>query len=179
MIEQIKTRRSIRNYNDKLVEDDKIMELLESARLAPSGSNTQPWDFIIVKSKEMKEKVADVCHHQKWMSDAAVQIVCTADICARLQEGVGEPLEEDSPQFELKQSIRDTAIAAEHIVLEATELGLASCWVAWFVQDDIRPVLNIPSDKYVVCVITIGYTDEVPNPRPRKSIEQILHYEKW
>ena len=179
MIEPIISRRSIRSYNGKSVDDDKITELIESARLAPSGSNTQPWHFIIAKSKSMREKIADVCHNQQWMCGAPVHIVCVADISARLDGKICEPLEEGSSQFELKQSIRDTAIAAEHIVLEATDLGLASCWVAWFVQDDIRPVLDIPSDKFVVCVITIGYTDEAPKPRPRKQTEEIVHFEKW
>lgn len=88
-------------------------------------------------------------------------------------------VDEYSSQEEVKQVVRDTAIAAEHIVLEAQNLGLGTCWIAWFTQKDIRPVLNIPEDKYVLCVITIGYADEEPQPRPRKRLEDIVHYEKW
>jgi nitroreductase len=67
----------------------------------------------------------------------------------------------------------------EHLVLCAENLGLGTCWVAWFTQDEIRPILNIPSDKYVVGIITLGYSDESPDARPRKSLEDIIHYENW
>ncbi len=79
----------------------------------------------------------------------------------------------------MKQIIRDTAIAIEHIALQAVELGLGTCWVAWYTQEEFRPVLNIPEDKYVVCVLTVGYPDEAPNPRPRKSLKEIVHHEQW
>ncbi|WP_010291851.1 nitroreductase family protein [Clostridium senegalense] len=179
MIKEIKTRRSIRNYSNKLVENEKIIQLIESARLAPSGSNTQPWNFIIVKSELVKQKIAQVAHKQKWMLSAPVFIVCVADIRCRIKENVDVILNENSPQEELKQIIRDTSISVEHILLEAESLGLGSCWVAWFIQDEIRQVLNIPNDKYVVGIITIGYANETPEARPRKTIKEIIHYETW
>lgn len=178
-MKQIEMRISIRNYIDKPVEDEKIIKLLESARLAPSGSNTQPWHFIIVKSESMKEKLVEVCHDQKWMLSAQAFIVCVADIRCRIKEHMDIFLKEDSPQQELKQIIRDTSIAIEHIVLEATNLGLGTCWVGWFDQEKIRPVLNIPSDKYVVSILTLGYTNEVPKAKPRKNLEETVHYENW
>lgn len=179
MIKEIKTRRSIRNYSNKLVEDEKIIQLIESARLAPSGSNTQPWNFIIVKSELIKQKLAQVSHKQKWMLSAPVFIVCVADIRCRIKENIDVVLNENSPQEELKQIIRDTSISVEHILLEAESLGLGSCWVAWFTQDEIRPILNIPNDKYVVGIITLGYANETPEARQRKTIEEIIHYETW
>lgn len=179
MIKEIRTRRSIRKYLNKPVEDEKILQLIESARIAPSGSNTQPWNFIVVKSDEMREKLAKASHYQKWMKAAPVFIVCVADIRSRIKEAVNLELDENSPHPELKLIIRDTTIAIEHIVLEAESLGLGTCWVAWFTQEDIRPILDIPSDKYVVGIITVGYPDETPNPRPRKAFEEIIHYEKW
>jgi nitroreductase len=179
MMEQIKMRRSIRKYLDKSIEDEKIIQLIESARLAPSGSNTQPWHFIIVKSELAKQKLAEVSHNQKWMLSAPVFIVCVADIRSRINDDIHLTLDENSPQEEVKQIIRDTSIAIEHILLEAKNLDLGTCWVAWFTQKEIRPILNIPSDKYVVGVITVGYTDEKPTPRPRKELEKIIHYENW
>ncbi|GAA0076666.1 nitroreductase family protein [Clostridium sp. CTA-5] len=180
MIKEIEMRRSIRKYIDKLVEDEKIIKLLESARLAPSGSNTQPWHFIIVKSESNKQKLAKVAHNQKWMLSAPVFIVCVGDIRCRMSEDAGNlSLNENSPQEELKQIIRDTSISMEHILLEANNLGLGTCWVAWFTQEEIRPILNIPNDKYVVGIITLGYADEEPKPRPRKNLEEIIHYETW
>ena len=179
MLKQFETRRSIRKYSDKPVEDEKVIQLLEGARLAPSGDNTQPWHFIVVKSEESRQKLAKASHNQKWMLTAPVFIVCAADICCRVKEDIEISLDEDSSQKELKQIIRDTSIAVEHIVLEADNQGLSTCWVAWFTQKEIRPILNIPSDKYVVCILTLGYADEAPKARPRKKLEEIVHYENW
>jgi len=179
MINEIRTRRSIRKYKEKSVGDEIVMELLESARLAPSGSNTQPWHFIVVRSEAMRRQLAQAAHDQKWMASAPVHIVCVADVRCRIGESEPVLLDETSPLIEAKQIIRDTSIAVEHIVLEAESLGLGTCWVAWFEQKDIRPVLNIPSDKYVLCILTVGYPDEKPAARPRRKLEDIVHYESW
>lgn len=180
MLDEIISRRSIRKYIDKKsVEEEKIIELIESARLAPSGSNTQPWHFIVVKSAITRERLAEVSHNQKWMMSAPVFIVCVADIRSRINENVELTLNENSPCQELKQIIRDTSIAIEHLVLCAVKLGLGTCYVAWFTQEEIRPILNIPSDKYVVSIITLGYPDESPKARPRKNLKEIVHYENW
>ncbi|MCB2341507.1 nitroreductase family protein [Clostridium estertheticum] len=179
MIKEIKMRRSIRKYSNKQVEDDKIIDLLESARLAPSGSNTQPWHFIVVKSELSREKLSKVAHNQKWMITAPVFIVCVADIRCRIDEDVDILLDEESPQGELKQIIRDTSISIGYMLLEAEQLGLGSCWVAWFIQEEIRIILNIPTDKYVVGIVTLGYANEKPRARPRKKLEEIIHCENW
>lgn len=175
----METRRSIRKYQNRKVEKEKIVQILESARLAPSGSNTQPWTFIIVESEDTREKLSIADHHQKWMMTAPVFIVCVADIRCRISSDIQVRLDESSPEPELKQIIRDTAIAMEHILLEAENLGLATCWTAWFEQDAVRPILNIPDDKYVCGIITVGYGDEAPKHRSRKTIEEIVRYEKW
>src|SRR5574344_590234 len=98
-------------------------------------------------------------------------IVCVADIKCRVKETENINLNEETSIFELKQIIRDTAISIEHLVIEATEQGLGTCWVAWYEQKKIRPLLGIPNDKFVVGVKTIGYTDERTKQRPRKNIE--------
>lgn len=178
MIQEIESRRSVRSYSERAVDDKLIEALLESARLAPSGSNTQPWHFIVIQSQEMKEKVTAADHNQSWMLQAPVFIACVADIRCRIKEGE-IILDENSPLEELKQIIRDTSIAAEHIVLQAESLGLSTCWTGWYSQEDMRAALGVPSDKYVVCVITVGYSESAPKPTPRKSMKEILHYEKW
>jgi len=179
MIKEFKTRRSIRKYMNKPVEDEKIKELIESARLAPSGNNTQPWNFIIVKSDSGRQKLTVASNNQDWMLSAPVFIVAVADIRCRVDNNTSVWLDENSPQKELKQIIRDTAISIEHILLEADSVGLGTCWVGDFTQEKIRPLLNIPDDKYVVGIVTVGYADEAPNPRPRKKLEDIIHYENW
>ena len=179
MLKEIENRRSIRKYYCKDVEDEKLMQVLESARLAPSGSNTQPWNYIIIKSSETKAKIVSVDHNQKWMMTAPIFIVCVADICCRINLKQDIYLDEESSEPELKQIIRDTAISIEHILLEAENLGLGTCWTGWFEQKDIRPILNIPNDKYVCGIVTIGYGDENPKQRSRRNLEDIIKYEKW
>lgn len=178
-MKEIENRRSTRKYTNKKVEKEKLIQLLESARLAPSGSNTQPWVFIVVESEDTKEKLAVADHNQLWMMTAPLYIVCVADIRSRIPAEIQVSLNENSQEPELKQIIRDTAIAIGHLLLEAEHLGLATCWTAWFNQDDIRPILNIPEDQYVCGIVTVGYGDETPNQRPRKRLEDIVKYEKW
>ncbi len=178
-MEEIKRRRSVRDYLNKAVEAEKLLQVLESGRLAPSGSNTQPWHFIIVKSEESKKKLAQVSHEQKWMLSAPLFIVCVADIRARIKEEAAIAVDESSAAEEVKQIIRDTSIAMTQMMLEADHLGLATCWVAWFTQQEIRPILQIPADKYVVGILTLGYGAENPAARPRKELEEIVHQENW
>lgn len=123
MMKSIEARRSIRKYLDKPVEEEKIMQLIESARLAPSGHNYQPWHFIIVQSEENKKEIAEVSHKQKWMCSAPAYIVCVADICSVKDYDEEIYLDENSPQGALKRIIRDTAIAIEHIISYETWKG--------------------------------------------------------
>jgi len=178
MIKEILTRKSTRKYKDTPVSDEQIMKIIESARLAPSGSNTQPWNFIIIRSKKTREKLATASGGQMWMTTAPVYIVCVADIRCRVKEGEVH-LDEWSDLRELKAVIRDTSIAITHLLLGAEHIKLASCWVAMFVQEDIRPILGIPEDKYVMGIVTIGYSDEERRPTPRNEIESMVRYEKW
>jgi nitroreductase len=176
---EIEKRRSIRKYQDRKIEDEKIAALIESARLAPSGSNTQPWQFILIDDKSVIGAVADAAHNQQWIRTAPLLIACVADIQGRIPDGGNMHLQEDTPVFALKQIIRDTTIAAEHIVLEAVHQGLGTCWVCWFTENEMRPVLGIPEDKFLVTILAAGYPDENPAPRPRKKTEEIIHRNRW
>ena len=179
MINEIRSRKSIRKFNDKVIEDEKMVQLIEAAGLAPSGKNTQPWRFIIVKSQEIKEEIAKVNRQQMWMKEAFAHIVCVADIRCRIKEEKDISLDENNNLFELKQTIRDTSIAVSYLLLEAESLGLSTCWTAWFKQQDIRAVLGIPKDKFVVGVVALGYSETVRKPTPRKAVKDILRYERW
>ena len=177
--EAIESRRSIRRYTSERVWGSQVEAVLEAARLAPSGSNTQPWRFIVIRSDSQREAVAKVSHDQKWMMGAPVFIACVGAISSRIPDYDGPPLDELSDLPELKQVIRDTSIAVEHLVLRATELGLGTCWVAWFTQDEIRPVLGVPDDNYVLAVITLGHPAQEPKSRSRHALEDIVFQEQW
>ena len=178
-MKEIEDRRSIRKYKQTAIADENIEQILESGRLAPSGDNTQPWKFVIVKNEKTKELIAEASHKQKWMINAPVFIVCIADIRAQVNSSEEIFVDEETGMFELKQVIRDTSIAVEHMILEATRLGIGTCWIGWYKQSEIRKVLGVPSDKFVLGIITLGYADENPKQRSRKIIEEIVFYESW
>jgi nitroreductase len=179
MHEIVASRRSIRKYTDEPVDEATVDALLESARLAPSGNNTQPWHFIVVRDPAIRKALATASHDQQWMLTAPVFIACVADIRARITGDAPLQIDELSPRFEVKQIIRDTSIAIEHIVLEAADRGLGTCWIAWFGQQEIRPILGIPSDKFLVAILTVGHPAEEPKPKSRKRLDQIVHRERW
>lgn len=179
MIEAIKHRRSIRKFENKPIEDEKLNKILEAARLAPSGSNQQPWFFIIVKDDIVKQELAVATNNQMWIALAPLVIVAVADLAARGEGFAGMYIDEDSGLFDVKLTVRDTAIAVTHLLLEVDNQGLGACWCGAFKQKDIRPVLGIPGDKYVLAVIPVGYPAEEPKVKPRKAMEEIIKYERW
>lgn len=179
MLDIIAGRRSIRKFKDIPVSEDLLMKILDSGRLAPSDTNTQPWHFIVVQTPEMRARLATVSHDQQWMCAAPVFIVCVADLLRSESEDRPPRIDEQTPGIAPKQIILDTAIAAQTMVLAAESQGLGTCWVSWFVQDEIRPVLGLPDDKYVVAILTLGYPDQKPNPRPRRPLEDVVRRERW
>jgi len=179
MLKPIVDRRSVRKYTNEPVPQATVEQILEAARLAPSSNNTQPWRFIVVRSPEQRRLIAGTSHGQEWMNTAPVHIVCLGDIRCRIPDYAGPPLDESSALPELKKVIRDVAIAVEHMVLEATSLGLGTCWVAWFTQPGIRAALGIPGDQYVVAILTVGHAAEAPDARARRAMAEIVHTERW
>jgi len=163
----IKTRRSIRGYIDKPVEDEKLNAVLEAGRLAPSARNLQEWKYVVVKDKYLREKLVDAANGQHFIGQAPVVIVA----CATKTDHV-------MPCGELSYPI-DLAISIDHITLEATEQGLGTCWIGAFKQDEVKKLLGIPENVRVVVLLPMGYPDSTPAPRPRKNIDEIVSYDKW
>ena len=167
IFEAIKKRRSIRKYKDKEVEEEKILKILESARLAPSAKNLQEWRFIVVRDKEKRKKLSEAARNQKFVEEAPVVIVCCAETdeyrmtCGQLSYPI------------------DVAIAVEHMVLTAVEEGLGTCWIGAFYEDKVKEILNIPEEIKVVELLTLGYPDEEPPSRSRLSLEDIVKWENW
>ena len=179
LIPSIVHRRSIRKYTDQPVEEDKLMAVLEAARLAPSGNNSQPWYFIVITDPEVKAAVIEADHAQAWMRSAPVLIACVADAGVRLKDDPDLHIDEDSSQFQVKQIVRDTAIATTHILLQADALGLGTCWTGFYNQQDMRAALHLPTDKFVVGIITLGYPAEDPPQRSRRALEDMVRFQLW
>ena len=162
----VRTRRSIRKYKPHTIPEDKLANILEAARLAPSGGNRQPWKFIIISDKEMKVKIAEACSNQSWMADASVIIV-----------GCWLP----RPGREDISSARNVTIAMEHIVLAAVNEGLGTCWIGASREraKALRSLLNIPPEVGINASITIGYAAAPPRQKTTKKIEEIVCYESY
>lgn len=165
--EAIKTRRSVRAYQDKPVPEDALNRILEAARLAPSASNRQDWKFIVVKDPETRKAIATAARNQQFIAEAPVVIVAVSLNPDRIMS------------CEVPAYAVDLAIAVDHITLAATAEGLGTCWIGAFSQDEMKKILNVP-DKYKIVTLTpLGYPADSPRPKVRKSLEEIVCYEKF
>ena len=165
--EVIKKRRSVRDYLGRIVEDEKLSEVLEAGRLAPSASNRQEWRYIVVKEESTRKKIAEAANNQTFIAKAPVVIVCCADT--------------DGHTMKCGQKCYpiDCAISIDHMTLRAVDLGLATCWIGAFSADKIKKILNIPENIVVFEILSLGYPAKSGAPTPRKSLKEIIHYEKW
>jgi len=160
VFDTIKDRRSIRTYKGERIPKDKLEKLLETARLAPSAANRQNWKFIVVENEQIKNQLVTACNNQAFVGT-------TSHIIA----GIGDPAQ--------KWHQVDLAIALEHIVLEAVELGLGTCWIGAFNEEEVKKILKIPQDRKVVGLLTVGIPAESPAARPRKALEEIVAYNEY
>ncbi len=166
VLEAIRKRYSCRHYKNTPVEEKKLTQVLEAARLAPSAHNAQDWKFVVVKNKETKRKLGEAAG-QFFISQAPVIIVAVAlDSEHILSSGV--------PAYAL-----DLAIAVDHITLVATSLGLATCWIGAFDQEEVKKILAISSQYKVVALLPLGYPADQPGSKSRKSLKEIISWEKF
>ena len=166
LMESIRKRYSCRSYQDKPVEQDKLDEILEAARLAPSAKNMQDWRFIVVADKQTRHKLAMAAGEQMFIEKAgAIIVACsTSDYVMRCGQKIA-PI--------------DVAIALEHIALQAAQMNLATCWIGSFYPEKVKAILDIPADVEVVELMAVGYPADEPKQPKRHSIDQIRCYEKW
>jgi SagB-type dehydrogenase family enzyme len=148
-----------------------VDRLIDAARWAPSAGNIQPWEFIIVRKPETKRKLAEAALEQTFIEEAPVVIVVCADE-NRSSQGYGT-------RGKTLYCLQDTAAATQNIHLAAYALGLGTCWVGAFREDEAKKILNIPSGVRPVAIIPVGYPAEKPQPRNRRPINQITHYESF
>ena len=167
-MEAIKKRYSVRSYQDCAVEKEKLDSILEAARLAPSANNKQEWRFIVVRDKDIRQRLMQVAKDQAFVGQAPVVIAC----CAKTDSHVMTCGQQCYPI--------DVAIAIEHMALKATDEGLGTCWVGAFYEDKVKEILDIPQDIRVVQLLTLGYPVKLkPSPKDRLRLKEIVMYDGW
>jgi nitroreductase len=167
----IRDRRSIRKYKDTPVEQDKIEQVLDAARLAPSWKNLQCWRFLVLTDPARKEVLLSAFAEDNPGRKAFLQAPVALVVCA-------DPAESDVSHG-IDYFVADTAIAFEHICLVAHALGLGTCWMGLFDEEDMKSRLNIPENMRIVGVTPLGYPDQEPKPRPRKELAEIVFFNTW
>ena len=199
LLKAIQSRRSIRKFKSDEVPDAVIRELLDAARLAPSGSNLQATRFVVIKSPVERMKLKE-CTPLSFVAHAPVIIACCIDREAmgntlvryrelmEAQAFAGTPLDDDPALLEAaakRQSSMDqatvkayltlnAAIAIEHIVLRAVDLGLGSCWIMMFNSAKTKRMLELDDRYDVVALLPVGYPDQSPAARPRLPLEELI-----
>ena len=180
--EAIKTRRSVRRFQDKPVEDEKLNALLESVRMSPSWANFQCWRFIVVKDRTSREKISELTYVEsffaplgykanpakKGLAEAPVIIVACADPS---KSGV---------LWDQHYYMTDIGIAAQTLMLSARALGLGTVFVGVFDEPKLRDLLGVPAYIRIVGLFPLGYPLEEKKDGPsRKPLSEIVSYEKW
>lgn len=182
VFEAIRTRRSIRRFLDKHVEEEKLQTILEAIRMSPSWANFQCWRFIVVRDQATREKISGLSYvesffaplgykanpSKKGLAEAPVVIVACADPS---QSGV---------LWDQHYYMTDVGIAAQNLMLAACALELGSVFVGVFDEEKLRNLLNIPSNIRIVGLFPIGYPKEEKKEGPqRKPLNEIVFYEQW
>ena len=167
VLECIKSRRSVRSFKRHEVEEEKLRQVLDAGRLAPSARNEQDWKFLVVRDESLRRQLVEAAHGQGFVGEAPVVIVA----CATQTEHImacGHP-----------SHLVDVAIAIDHMALAARELGLGTCWIGAFNQEAVKKILGIPDSAAVVELLPLGYPTSWPGARPRKPIEEVVSYDGW
>ncbi len=163
--ELVRDRYSVRSFHDHPVEEKKLRKVLETARLAPSACNFQPWVFIVVKKNRKKLKPG---YDKDWFLSAPVVIV----VCCDRQKAW---IRSDGKKY----GDVDVAIAMDHLSLQAAELGLGTCWVGAFNEEKVREALNLPFHLEPVIMTPLGYPNQQPREKSRRSFEEVVKWEKF
>ena len=169
--EVIRTRRSIRSYKPDPIPEEDLNRVLEAVRIAPSGSNRQPWKFIIVKDEELKRRLVPACGDQRFIAEAPVVIVAC-----------GYNIHYDRGGYMRDMSMLvDVSIAFTHLILAARAEGLGTCWIGAFDNEEVKKILDIPEDVNVVAITPLGYPKDegFTDPGTRKVLTEITSADRF
>lgn len=177
-LELAKKRQSTRAFDtERSVPRAAIERIIESARLAPSACNAQPWHFIVVDEPELKNKVADAASARllgmnHFTKQAPVHIIVVEEK-VNFSSGIGGMIKDKHFAYV------DIGIAAAHICLAAEAEGLGSCILGWFNESKVKKLLNIPDSKRAILDIVIGYPAQELRPKKRKPTEEVVTYNTY
>ncbi len=163
----IKSRYSVRAYKPDPVADDKLQQVLEAARLAPTAANQQPFQFLVIHTAGREAELLRV-YNRAWFIQAPL-VLCACTIPAQ-----GWVRMDGKPYADV-----DVAIAMDHLILAATALGLGTCWIAAFDPAAAREVLGLPDEVEPIAFTPLGYPADNPTQKRRKSLSALVRYERW
>ena len=170
----VAARRSIRAFKDRPVEREKLELCLETARLAPSACNAQPWKFVVADDPVLKKRLAAAAFAGRYSmnrhAEAAPVLVAVVSQRGSALAWVGNQVQ--GTVFRLV----DIGISCEHFVLQAHELGLGTCWLGWFDAKAAARLLGVPKGHRVEMLLSVGYPAEEPGPRPRRSLAEMSSF---
>jgi nitroreductase len=170
-LEIAKKRYSCRKYRNEKVEEEKIEQLLEAARIAPSAKNLQPWHFVVIQDPQHLQEIKS-CYYSEWINSAPMIIVACGDHKGAWYRADGK-----------NHADIDIAIAVDHLTLAAADMGLATCWVCKFDVIKCANILQLPEGVEPITMIPVGYPlDQVDTERykfKRRKLQDIVHKEKF
>ncbi|MFN2219344.1 MAG: nitroreductase family protein [Anaerolineae bacterium] len=165
--ELIEARYSVRAYKPDPVEDGKLQQVLEAARLAPTAVNRQPFQLIVIHTKGREEELNRIYGRDWFVQPPLVICIC------------GVPALAWSRMDGMNYYAVDVTIAMDHLILAATELGLGTCWIGAFDPDAAREVLGLPDTVEPIAFTPLGYPADEPRQKKRKPLSELVRYENW
>ena len=165
--ELVKKRYSVRAYKSDPVEENKLHQVLEAARLAPTAANRQPFQIVVVHTAGRETELGRL-YGREWFVQAPL-IICACGMPAKSW------VRSDGKNY----NDVDVAIAMDHLVLAAANLGLGTCWIAAFDPAAVREVLGLHDDVEPIALTPLGYPADEPSPKKRKALSELVRYEHW
>jgi nitroreductase len=161
-LDLVKKRYSVRKYKSTPVEKEKLDFVLEAARLAPTAANKQPIKLFVIRTKDHEKELSGVYNKAAFITAPIVILACTNPSTAWKRQ--------DGKDY----SDIDLAIALDHLILAATEVGLGTCWIGKFNPLLVKKTFNLPADLEPIMLVTVGYPDDSPTQKTRKPISELV-----
>ena len=165
--ELILRRYSVRSYKSDPVEDEKLLKVLEAARLAPTAANRQPFQIIVIHTSGREDELRRI-YRREWFAQAPL-LICACGVSRHAW------VRDDRRRY----LDVDVAIVMDHLILAATSLGLGTCWVAAFNEKEAKQVLGLPDEVEPLIFTPLGYPADIPGKKERRALSELIRYEQW